>query len=117
MPIIPPPRDPYNDLDMPTAGERRRLGRTCPTRRREISNGVLSIIVAIAAVIFHRDLVDLVPGLAPWIVWGLIAAFAGATTDFALSSFAGRAPRTASTMIVTIGAGVSAVAIALGAIF
>ncbi|MEU4228271.1 hypothetical protein AB0F17_28590 [Nonomuraea sp. NPDC026600] len=113
MSITPPPRDPYNDIDMPTAGERRRLGRTRPTRARELSNMAVSIMLALAAVIFHPALVALAPVLPPWIAWVLIAAFVGAASDVAASSYAGRPTRTASTLIVTVGGGVVIAAIAI----
>lgn len=113
MPIPPPPGDPYNDIDMPTAGERRRLGRTRPTRRRELSNMVASIMVALAALIVHPDLMALVPVLPRWAVTLLIAAFVGAATDVAASSYLRRPVRLVSSLIVTIGAGAVVAAIAI----
>jgi hypothetical protein len=117
MPITPPPdgpRGPYDDIDMPTAGERRRLGRTRPTRLRELSNMVASIMVALAALIVHPDLMALVPVLPRWAVALLIGAFAGAAADVAASSYFGRPARLVSSMIVTIGAGAVVAAILIG---
>lgn len=113
MPITPPSGDPYNDLDMPTPGERRRLGRTRPTRRRELSNMVGSIMVALAALIVHPDLMALVPVLPRWAVAVLIAVFVGAAADVAASSYFRRPAHLVSSLIVTIGAGAVVAAIAI----
>lgn len=111
MPIPPPP----DDIDMPTRHERRVLGRTSPTRAVEITQGVLSIMGLMLAVIFFSDVLSLAP-LPPYVVAALSGGFCLAVVDVAACSFGGRPRRVLPTVIVLIGGGVTLVAIALAAL-
>lgn len=111
MPLSPPP----DDIDMPTRHERRVLGRTSPTRAVEITQGVLSIMVLLLALIFYPDVLSLAP-LPPYVVAALIAGVCLAAADVAACSFGGRPRRVLPTLIVLVGGGATLVAIALAAL-
>lgn len=110
-----PPVAGVDDIDMPTTRERRTLGRTRPTRRREIMTGTLAIMVGLCAAIFEPQVRAMMPlPLTAYVL--LTLAVAAAAADVARCSWLGRPVRVAPLMIVSVAGGVMSAAVAIDAL-
>lgn len=99
--------------DRPPPPPRRPLGPTGPSRTARRRSAATAIVLAAASLIFHRQVVTLLPPLPYPAILGVLAVYWLATVDLAACLLRGREVRTAAFMIVSLGGGVTLVAAAL----
>lgn len=107
------PETTLDDVELPLPARRRDPRPAGPGRAREITNAITAITVALLGLIFHPDVMSLIPPLLPAQFWVLLVVFHLAALDVVVRSIRGQHLWTPTVMIVCVGGGVTIVAIAL----